>query len=278
MAVVQRVGSGRRNWVKETEHMVFRLVSLILSAASAYAVRWFFEPLDVGDPVHYVLWWLVAIGFGLLGFYLSRGIAYRMMNKESIWLYAPLFVFIEFFEILCNYSKAVSSVTSGVVSWVVHAPAGQQGMMVFLMYVGWSIIPLVSPLMAVVDMDMVRRREAEEVATGQRVQTAVAGATRVQPVQNGGVRPGGAMKGRPVAVASVQPVQNGRPVAAPVQPVQNGGARPNGANGGRPVVAQAAVGGGPGTVETERDMSPLKNYYTQRRVQQDGEGVPTTLM
>jgi hypothetical protein len=102
MAVIQRVGSGRRNWVKETEHMVFRLVSLILSAASAYAVRWFFEPLDVGDPVHYVLWWLVAIGFGLLGFYLSRGIAYRMMNKESIWLYAPLFVFIEFFEILCN--------------------------------------------------------------------------------------------------------------------------------------------------------------------------------
>ena len=129
-------------------------------------------------------------------------------------------------------------------------------MMVFLTYVGWSIIPLVSPLMAVVDMDMVRRREAEEGATGQRVQTAVAGGTRVQPVQNGGVRPGGAMNGRPVAVA-------------PVQPVPNGVARP---------VAAQAVAGGPGAVETERDMSPLKNYYAQRRVQQDGEGVPTTLM
>jgi hypothetical protein len=211
MAVVQRVGNGRRNWVKETEHVVFRLVSLILSAASAYAVRWFFEPLDVGDPVHYVLWWLVAIGFGLLGFYLSRGIAYRMMN-------------------------------------------------------------------AVVDMDMVRRREAEAGATGQRVQTAVAAGTRVQPVPNGGARPGGAMNGRPVAAAPVQPMQNGRPVVAPVQSVQNEAARSNGANGGRSVVAQAAAGGGPGAVETERDMSPLKNYYAQRRAQQDGEGVPTTLV
>ncbi len=272
MAVVQQVGNGRRNWVKETEHAVFRIVSLILSAASAYAVRWFFEPLDVGDPVHYVLWWLVAIGFGLLGFYLSRGIAYRMMSKESIWLYTPLFVFIEFFEILCNYSKAVSSVASGSVSWVTHAPIGQQGAMTFLTYIGWSIIPLVSPLMAVVDMDMVRRRNGEMAQNRQPLVAGVSGGTRVPPGQQGVVRP-----------------NHGRPVVVPVPPVQQGAARsnngqtaarPNNGNNGRPVVVpppprqaatQSVVSGGPGA-ETDRDMSPLKNYYAQRRTEQSAAG------
>ena len=252
MAVVQQVGNGRRNWVKETEHAVFRIVSLILSAASAYAVRWFFEPLDVGDPVHYVLWWLVAIGFGLLGFYLSRGIAYRMMSKESIWLYTPLFVFIEFFEILCNYSKAVSSVASGSVSWVAHAPIGQQGVMTFLTYIGWSIIPLVSPLMAVVDMDMVRRRSGEMVQDRQPLVAGVPGGTRIPPGQQGVARP-----------------NNGQTAA-----------RPNNGNSGRPGVVlppprQAAtpsvVSSGPGA-ETDRDMSALKNYYAQRRTEQSAAG------
>jgi len=128
---------------------------------SAYAIRWFFEPLDVGDPIHYVLWWVVSAGFGLLGFYLSRSLTYRLMNKESIWAYAPVFALVEFFEILCNYSKAVAAVAMGQVPWVVHVPAVQQPVMVVLTYIGWSILPLVSPAMAVADMDMTRRRNGE---------------------------------------------------------------------------------------------------------------------
>jgi hypothetical protein len=167
MMALQKVAQSRGNWVRESEHIVLRFVSLVFSVGSAYAVRWFFEPLDAGDPIHYVLWWIVAIGFGLLGFYLSRSLTHRMMQKEPVWAYAPLFLLVEFFEILCNYAKAVSVVSAGSVSWVIHAPVGQQGAMTVLTYVGWSIIPLVSPMMAVADMDMTRRRNGE-IAAQQR--------------------------------------------------------------------------------------------------------------
>jgi hypothetical protein len=168
MMAVQKAAQGRGNWVRESEHIVLRFVSLAFSVGSAYAVRWFFEPLDTGDPIHYVLWWIVAIGFGLLGFYLSRSLTHRMMQKESVWAYVPLFLLVEFFEVLCNYAKAVSVVSMGNVSWVVHAPLGQQSIMMFLTYVGWSIIPLVSPMMAVADMDMTRRRNGEVAPQPQR--------------------------------------------------------------------------------------------------------------
>src|SRR5450755_170804 len=169
MQSFQAVAQRRGNWVRDSEHVVVRLVSLAFSVASAYQIRWFFEPLDTGDPIHYVLWWLVSVGFGLLGFYLSRGIAHRLMQKESIWAYAPIFVLMEFFEILCNYAKAVTAVSTGSVAWVLHAPLGQQGLMAVLTYVGWSILPLVSPLMGVADMDVTRQRNGELAAGRQPV-------------------------------------------------------------------------------------------------------------
>jgi hypothetical protein len=224
MQNLQAVAQRRGNWVRESEHIVVRLVSLAFSVASAYQIRWFFEPLDSGDPIHYVLWWLVSVGFGLLGFYLSRGIAHRLMQKESILAYAPIFVLMEFFEILCNYAKAVTAVSTGSVPWVLHAPLGQQGLMAVLTYVGWSILPLVSPLMGVADMDVTRQRNGE-LAAGR--QAGAAGQSRTwqgqpQPRQAVG----------PVSGQSQAQVVNGRgPLPRPGQPqpqVQMVGA--NGAN------------------------------------------------
>ena len=186
MSVFRGIVKGRGNWVRESEHIVLRLVSLAFSIGSAYAVRWFFEPLDAGDPIHYALWWVVAAGFGLLGFYLSRSLMHRMMSKEPIWAYAPIFLLVEFFEILCNYAKAVSAVAGGNVSWVIHAPAGQQVAMIVLTYIGWSILPLVSPAMAVADMDMTRRRNGETTAVAQRPPTALPPAQRSQSAQGQG--------------------------------------------------------------------------------------------
>ncbi len=216
-------GTRRRgNWVRDSEHIVFRAVSLAFSIGSAYAVREFFEPLDTGDPIHYALWWMVAGGFGVLGFYLSRGIAHRMMNKESIWVYAPLFALIEFFEILCNYAKAVSAVATGAVPWVTHAPVAQQAAMAFLTYVGWSILPMVSPMMAAVDVDVMRRRIGE-VVYQQRQPLARPGNSGLAPLpmkqlgtQNGVPQPlpkpgtqNGAVPGQPWQAAA--PVRRGGP-------------------------------------------------------------------
>ncbi len=294
MSVVQGSGRGRGNWLRESEHVVLMVVSLVFSVGSAYQVRWFFEPLDSGDPIHYVLWWIVSAGFGLLGFYLSRSLMHRMMSKEPMWVYVPLFGLIEFFEVSCNYMKAVSVVSSGNVVWIMHAPVGQQGVIVFLTYVGWSILPLVSPLMAVVDMDMTRRR-AGEVGSSQmnRPLVATSQGTRVQPGPGSVARPGGATNGqRPVAIQSQQTVQNGvarpggqRPAAAQAQAVQNGAPRPGGAtNGQRPVASGAPTHGyvnvateaGPGG-NTVKNMNPLQQHYAQRGVARDAYDMAVTL-
>jgi len=234
---------GRGNWVRESEHIVLRLVSLAFSIGSAYAVRWFFEPLDAGDPIHYALWWVVAAGFGLLGFYLSRSLMHRMMSKEPIWAYAPIFLLVEFFEILCNYAKAVSAVAGGNVSWVIHAPAGQQVAMIFLTYVGWSILPLVSPAMAVADMDMTRRRNGEVVVGAKprsqapQPQGLRASQLTLSPQGQGQQQP--RWGGQPQQGAPKQAPNNGAasspqavPQQRPVQPQQ--GQRPAQPQGGVP--------------------------------------------
>jgi hypothetical protein len=191
------------NWLRESEHIVLRLVSLAFSIGSAYAIRWFFEPLDAGDPIHYILWWIVAGGFGLLGFYLSRSLMHRMMSKEPIWAYAPVFLLVEFFEVLCNYAKAVFAVAAGNVPWIAHAPVNQQAMMTILTYVGWSILPLVSPMMAVADMDMTRRRAGEVV---QRPQVA---RSKFTPQgNNAAVKPAGQPTWQPAQTAASQTTVN----------------------------------------------------------------------
>ncbi len=235
---------GRGNWVRESEHIVLRLVSLAFSIGSAYAVRWFFEPLDAGDPIHYALWWVVAAGFGLLGFYLSRSLMHRMMSKEPIWAYAPIFLLVEFFEILCNYAKAVSAVAGGNVSWVIHAPVGQQGVMIVLTYVGWSILPLVSPAMAVADMDMTRRRNGEVApvtkprSQAPQVQGLRASQLTLPPQGQGQQQPrwgGQPQQGAPKQAASNGAAQSPQasPQQRPVQPQQ----------GQRPVQQQGGVQG-----------------------------------
>src|SRR6266487_6383990 len=250
MSVVQGSGRGRGNWLRESEHVVLMVVSLVFSVGSAYQVRWFFEPLDSGDPIHYVLWW------------------------------------IEFFEVSCNYMKAVSVVSSGNVVWIMHAPVGQQGVIVFLTYVGWSILPLVSPLMAVVDMDMTRRR-AGEVGGSQlnRPSVATPQGIRVQPGQSTVARPGGSTNGqRPVAVSAPSSTQSAvtrpggqRSVAVQAQPGQSTVARPGGStNGQRPVASgvpshgyvNVATEAGPGG-NTVKDMNPVQRHYAQRGVARD---------
>src|SRR6266487_5418842 len=286
MSVVQGSGRGRGNWLRESEHVVLMVVSLVFSVGAAYQVRWFFEPLDSGDPIHYVLWWIVSAGFGLLGFYLSRSLMHRMMSKEPMWVYVPLFGLIEFFEVSCNYMKAVSVVSSGNVVWIMHAPVGQQGVIVFLTYVGWSILPLVSPLMAVVDMDMTRRR-AGEVGGRQlnRPSVATPQGIRVQPGPGSVARPGGSTNGqRPVAVSAPSSTQSAvtrpggqRSVAVQAQPGQSTVARPGGStNGQRPVASgvpshgyvNVATEAGPGG-NTVKDMNPVQRHYAQRGVARD---------
>ncbi|MFL5627528.1 MAG: hypothetical protein ACJ788_18270, partial [Ktedonobacteraceae bacterium] len=82
--MMQRAGKRQGIWVRQVEHLVLRLVSLAFSLGSAHAIRWFFAPLDGVDVLQPAITWMIAIGFGVLGYFVSRGLAHRLMNKERV--------------------------------------------------------------------------------------------------------------------------------------------------------------------------------------------------
>ncbi|HEV2581243.1 MAG TPA: hypothetical protein VGT44_10375 [Ktedonobacteraceae bacterium] len=159
MQFVQRTmmgGSGKTVWVRRLEHTVLRIVSLAFSLASAHAIRWFFAPLDGIDGLQPIITWVVALGFGLLGYFVSRGLAHRLMNHERIRAYAPICLIVEVVEIFCNYALAAAVIQRA--SWLSAVPGAQRSFLTDATYVVLSIIPLVSLLLAVVDMDMERSK------------------------------------------------------------------------------------------------------------------------
>ena len=148
--------AGRSVWVRRVEHGVLRIVSLAFSLASAHAIRWFFAPLDGIDVFQPIITWVIALGFGLLGYFVSRGLAHRLMNHERIRAYAPICLVVEFVEIVCNYALAAAVIQRA--TWLHAVPPAQRALLTLLTYVVLSIIPLVSLLLAVVDMDMERSK------------------------------------------------------------------------------------------------------------------------
>ena len=157
MGVVSGLFQSRSGvWVRDFEHVVLRIVSLGFSLASANAIRWFFLPLDGADRFQPIIGWMVAVGFGALGYFVSRGLAHRLMNRERIWLYLPICLLVEFVEIVCNFGLAASMISEA--TWLHAVPTMQRGVLEVLTYAVLSVIPLVSLLLAVVDMDMARQR------------------------------------------------------------------------------------------------------------------------
>jgi hypothetical protein len=147
---------GQQIWVRKVEHIVLRVVSLAFSLASAHAIRWFFAPLDGVDALQPAITWTVAAGFGILGYFVSRGLAHRLMNKERIRAYAPICAVVEIVEIFCNYALAAAVIQRA--TWLRVIPTDQRAVLTGFTYLVLSIIPLVSLLLAVVDMDLERSK------------------------------------------------------------------------------------------------------------------------
>jgi len=188
----------KQSWVRRCEHAVLRVVSLVFSLASAYAIGLFFRPLDAVDRFESTITWSVALGFGVLGYMVSRGLVHRMMNGERVRVYVPICLVVELVEIACNYSLAAAQVHGA--SWLAAVPESQRALLTFITYVVLSVIPLVSILLAAVDMDL------ERAKTGSTPRGA---GTRVAPLVQG-VRPVQGVRAAPVALR----ILNGSSVAA----------------------------------------------------------------
>src|SRR5438132_9438501 len=197
---------GHQVWVRRVEHLVLRLVSLAFSLASAHAIRWFFAPLDGVDVLQPAITWMIAIGFGVLGYCVSRGLAHRLMNKERIRAYAPICLVVELVEIFCNYALAAAVVQRA--TWLSAVPFTQRAALTALTYVVLAIIPLVSLLLAVVDMDLDRSKlggygAAASSFPAQRVPSFAPGAASMNQAQPK-YAPYQTVWGRAIAIAHMQ--------------------------------------------------------------------------
>src|SRR6266702_5276976 len=99
---------------------------------------------------------VIALGFGVLGYVVSRGLVHRMMHGERIRAYAPICLVVVVVDIACNYALAAEAVH--LAAWLEAVPVSQQALLTTVTYVVLSVIPLVSMLLAVVDMDLERSK------------------------------------------------------------------------------------------------------------------------
>ncbi len=227
MLAVRPHAQGQRSWVAQSEHIILRIVSLIFSFGSAYAIAQVFAPPVADDPIRQFVDFGIAVGFGVLGYFLSRSIAYRMMHKESIWAYLPICLVVEFVEIFCNYVMGVSEVPHE--QWLHAVPAAQQGLISNLAYLVLSIIPAVTIFLAVADMDLERRKEQ--------------GSRPASPVVNGANAGTPAWNAQRQGTPPLQRQQYGAGAArqGQGQSPQNGGAQAQNPPGVRPQPAGAPI-------------------------------------
>ena len=219
-------GHEQDSWVLKVEHGLLRVVSLGFSFGSAYAIAQVFNPHN-GDTVRLVVDLIIAGGFGVLGYFLSRSIAYRLMKGETVWAYLPICLVVELVEIFCNYVMGVSEVPHE--AWLQAIPMNQRPFITIGAYVVLSIIPAVTLFLAVADMDLERRKL---VPQGQPKMPHV---STYQQGQQGGYQ-GGYQGQRPNTAGPVQPPQ--RPVMPPL-PQRQGMAQ--GQGGQQPAVPLAGV-------------------------------------
>lgn len=198
----------KQNWVLAGEHFALRFGSFAFSMVSAHAILWFFNSLAMvqdSDPFQRYVPYVIAGGFGLLGYFVSRGLVYRMMRKEPIRIYMAIVLLFEFVEVVCNFAQAVSSVPH--VDWLSRIQGGPHDVLSSLLYIAYSIVPVVTFVLAVVDMDL----EKEKLNAASLRQSLASAPSRATPV---------------VPRATAVPPTTARPAVAPPPVVPNTTARP----------------------------------------------------
>ena len=230
MQSIKGVQWGRQGqvWTRRLEHGVLRVMSFAFSLASAHAIRWFFSPLDSVDFFQPFITWMIALSFGVLGYFVSRGLAHRMMNRERLSAYVPICLIVEFVEIFCNSSEAISSLPR--LTWLMGVPQPERTVLVGLTCLVWSCIPLVSIFLAVVDVDLMLVklgvRSSTHVTQPKTATAPTGGGFTVQP-QPAPSYPSG-YNGVPVSQQGQQaspqrgwnPFGSGRPAVVPVGTAQ----------------------------------------------------------
>jgi hypothetical protein len=112
--------------------------------------------LGATDKIESIMVWVIAGAFGITGYFITRGLAFRMMNKERIGGYIFICFLVEMVEISCNLLEALVAMQHST-QFQGFTP-GVHLALTILVCVMWSCVPLISVGLAIMDMDMEREK------------------------------------------------------------------------------------------------------------------------
>ncbi len=150
----------KQNWVREMEHGALRVVSVIFSAASAHAILWFYSSMDKvqgADFIQPFIPWGLAVGFTAFGYFASRGLAHRLLNKERIRVYFLICLVLMLVEFSANFAQAAVSISH--IDWLRLFHGAFYNVLLVMVYLVMPIVPIVTIVLAWVDMDMEMGKE-----------------------------------------------------------------------------------------------------------------------
>lgn len=156
------MGSGKQNWVRAWEHPALSFFSVVFAAVSAHAILWFYSTLDVvhvggGDFMQPFIKWGLALAFTGFGYLSSRGLAHRLLRGERVGVYFLVCIVLEIVEVATNFMYSAVAIHN--VSWLAMFTGGFHDFLLALMYVVLPIVPVVTVVLAWVDMDLTRQKE-----------------------------------------------------------------------------------------------------------------------
>jgi hypothetical protein len=153
-----------QSWVHEAQHGVFRGVSLVFSLVSAHAIFWFFGVLNGLDPLQPYVTGAASAAFAALGYFLTRGLAHRLMKRQRVRSYVVIGVLYVVVEMVCNYAEAAARFPD--MTWISLLHGWQLGAFSVLAPLVLSIVPFFNLSLAYIDVDLMAEKEARLSAIG----------------------------------------------------------------------------------------------------------------
>ena len=151
-----KVGELFESVVHGAQHAVFRVVSVVFSVVTAHSIYWFFSALNGIDPLQPYMTGLISFGFVVLGYFVTRGLAHRLLEKRPIWSYLLVGIPYLIVELVCNFGEALARYPD--MQWIQTLPGPQSVLFSYLAPMVLSILPIFTVSLAAADVDLMRER------------------------------------------------------------------------------------------------------------------------
>ena len=140
-----------------SQHSAVRFVSLLLSICTAWAIYWLFSVLATGEGIPgEVVTITMSASFVAIGYFVTRGLAYRLTQKKSIWSYLFVVALYLSVEVFCNFAHAMVEIPN--IHWASSLDAANLRFFQTLLPYVLSALPFFNIGLAVLEVDLIKEK------------------------------------------------------------------------------------------------------------------------